>query len=204
MRRHLQLPDMAEGSEPPDGTCITNRRTNELLVKQHTVSDAQAASPVKERAKHAQSLSCLFLPCCCVPPGQLCIKGHPKIPCCFDQFYCLSEKMNWSELLDASRSLKKSTAVLFEMLMANLQSRSQCASLIRWVSTYPTRSDNLRDEATRAVSSAYCASSTWRCVVHIQTEQHRGNESTLGHTSPHDTCGCGWLEGRLECLTVTI
>jgi hypothetical protein len=40
-------------------------------------------------------------------------------------------------------------------------------------------------------------------VAYIQTA--RGDESTLGHTGPHDaTCGCGWQELRLERSAVKI
>jgi hypothetical protein len=86
--QHLQLPDMVTSSRPPDGACIIHRRTDELLIKERAVSDGQAASRDKEGARHAQSLSCLSI--CLVSvcrPGQLCNKGHLKIPCCFDQLY---------------------------------------------------------------------------------------------------------------------
>jgi hypothetical protein len=45
----LQLLDMAAGSGPPDQTCLANHRTDELTVEQHTISDRQAASSVKEK-----------------------------------------------------------------------------------------------------------------------------------------------------------
>jgi hypothetical protein len=51
---------VAAGSGPPDRTCVIHHRTDELLVEQYTVSDGQAASPVKEGAKHAQTLRCLL------------------------------------------------------------------------------------------------------------------------------------------------
>jgi hypothetical protein len=78
-----------------------HHRMDELLVKQHTISDGQATSPIKEGAKHTQSLSCLssYLVDMC-RPGQPCIKGHPKIPCCFNP-------MDWSEHLDVSYTLSK-------------------------------------------------------------------------------------------------
>jgi hypothetical protein len=41
---------VAAGSGPPDRTCVIHHRTDELLVEQHTVSDGQAAPPVKENA----------------------------------------------------------------------------------------------------------------------------------------------------------
>jgi hypothetical protein len=99
---------VAASSGPPDRACTIHHRTDELLVEQHTVSDEQAASPVKEGAKHAQSLSCLL--CYLVDvrrPGKLSIKSHPKIPCCFGLLYWLSEKLHCSGFLDASRYLNK-------------------------------------------------------------------------------------------------
>jgi hypothetical protein len=53
-------------------------RTDKLLVEQHTVSDGQAASPVKEGAKHARSLSCLLSHL--VDVRRLCKLSHSKIP----------------------------------------------------------------------------------------------------------------------------
>jgi hypothetical protein len=58
--QHLQLLDVVAGKEPPDRTYVIHHRTDELLVEQHTVPDGQAASPVKEGAQHAQSLSHLL------------------------------------------------------------------------------------------------------------------------------------------------
>jgi hypothetical protein len=45
--QHLLLPDMAASSGPADGACIVHHRTDELLIKQHTISDGQATSPNK-------------------------------------------------------------------------------------------------------------------------------------------------------------
>jgi hypothetical protein len=73
---------VAAGSRPPDLTCVIHHGTDDLLVEQYTVSDGQAASPVKEGAKHTQSLSCLLSHLVGVRRlGKLGIKGHPKIPC---------------------------------------------------------------------------------------------------------------------------
>jgi hypothetical protein len=58
--QHLQLPDVAASSGPPDRTRIIYHGTDELFVKRHTGSGGQAASPVKEVVKHAQSLSCFL------------------------------------------------------------------------------------------------------------------------------------------------
>jgi hypothetical protein len=57
--QHLQLLDMALSSILPDGVFIVHHRTDELHVEQHTISDGQATSPIKERSKHAQLSSCL-------------------------------------------------------------------------------------------------------------------------------------------------
>jgi hypothetical protein len=99
---------------------------DELLVEQHTVSDGQATSPVKEGAKHAQSLRCHLSHLVDVRrPGKQSIKGHPKIPFCFDPLYWLSEKLHCCGFWMRLAALTKSTAMLFESLMAILQSRSQ-------------------------------------------------------------------------------
>jgi hypothetical protein len=111
---HLQLPDVAEGSGLPDWTCVIHHATNEVPVEQHTVSDGQAASPVKEGAKHTQSLSCLLSHLADVRlPGKQCMKGHPKIPRCFDPLYWLSETLHCSGFLDASRGLNKEYGCAF-------------------------------------------------------------------------------------------
>jgi hypothetical protein len=48
------------------------------------------------------------------------------------------------------------------------------------------------------------AGSCWY-VVHMQNEEHRRDESTLGKPSPHDTtCGRGWLKGHLERSVVSV
>jgi hypothetical protein len=78
--QHLQLPGMPASSEPQDRAWIIHHVTNELLKKQHTVSAGQATSPIKEGAKQAQSLSCLFsyLVDVC-RPDQLCIFSIPYL-----------------------------------------------------------------------------------------------------------------------------
>jgi hypothetical protein len=48
---------MAAGSGPPDRTCVVHHRTDELPVKQDTVSDGQVTYPVTEGTEHAQSLN---------------------------------------------------------------------------------------------------------------------------------------------------
>lgn len=104
--QHLHLPDLAANSGLRDRTI--HHWTDDLLVKWHTVSHGQAASPVRERARHVQRLGRLILNLADVcRPGNLCIKGHPLIPCCFNPLYSLSEKLDWSALLDAFWALKK-------------------------------------------------------------------------------------------------
>jgi hypothetical protein len=56
--QHMQLPDMAVGSGPPDRACIVYHMAEELLIKQHT----QATSPVKKDAKHPVLELPFFLP----------------------------------------------------------------------------------------------------------------------------------------------
>jgi hypothetical protein len=81
---------------------------DELFMEQHAVPDGQTTPPVEEGTKHTQTLSRL-------PPyqvdasrsGQPCVKGYPKVPCCFNPFYWLSEKLGWPGFLDASRGLGK-------------------------------------------------------------------------------------------------
>jgi hypothetical protein len=37
-------------------------------------------------------------------------------------------------------------------------------------------------------------------LIHAKIEEHRGEISTLGQASPHDTtCGSVWTERRLKC-----
>jgi hypothetical protein len=57
--QHLQLLDMAVSTGPPDQAYIVHHMMDELLIKHHAISDGQATSPVKEGARHTQSLSCL-------------------------------------------------------------------------------------------------------------------------------------------------
>jgi hypothetical protein len=40
-------------------------------------------------------------------PVKPCIKGRSEVPCCFDSLYWLPEKLDWSGLLDGSRSLNR-------------------------------------------------------------------------------------------------
>jgi hypothetical protein len=86
---------MALSSGPPERTRIIHHGTDDLLLKERAVSDGQAASPVKERAKQARSLSCLSSHLVGLyRPGQLFIKGNPNIQCSFDPFYWLSERLD--------------------------------------------------------------------------------------------------------------
>jgi hypothetical protein len=82
---------MAAGSRPPVWTPVIHLRTDELLIELHTLSDGQAASPVKEGTKHAQYLSCLLSNLVDVcQPRKLSIKGHTKVISRFESLYWLS------------------------------------------------------------------------------------------------------------------
>jgi hypothetical protein len=106
--QHLQLTDVGVGSGPPDPACVVHNWADELLVEQHAVLNGKTAPPVKEVSKHGQSLSRLSPYLVDVRrPGQPRIKGYPKVPCCVDPLYWLSEKLDWPGSLDASRSLSK-------------------------------------------------------------------------------------------------
>jgi hypothetical protein len=106
--QHLQLTDAGVGSRLPDRACVVHHRTDELLVDQHAVLNGKTAPPVKDGAKHAQSLSRLSPYLVDVRrPGQPRIKGYRKVPCCVDPLYWLSETLDWPGSLDASRSLSK-------------------------------------------------------------------------------------------------
>jgi hypothetical protein len=59
--QHLQLSDVGVNSGPPDRACVVHNWTDELLVEQHAVLNGKTAPPVKERAKHAQTLSRLLV-----------------------------------------------------------------------------------------------------------------------------------------------
>jgi hypothetical protein len=68
----------------------------------------QTTSSVKEGAKHSQSLSCLLSYLVDdVPPRSAVYQGSLKTPVCFDTLYWLSEILDWSGLVDVSRSLSK-------------------------------------------------------------------------------------------------
>jgi hypothetical protein len=105
---HLQLTDVGVGSRPPDRACVVHHRTDELLVEQHAVLNGKTAPPLKEGAKHAQSLSSLSPYLVDVRRrGQPRIMGYSMVPCCVDPLYWLSVKLDWPGSLDASRSLSK-------------------------------------------------------------------------------------------------
>jgi hypothetical protein len=48
--QQLHILDMAVGSMPPDGECIIPHRTDELLIKQYTISNGDTTSAIKEAA----------------------------------------------------------------------------------------------------------------------------------------------------------
>ena len=59
--KHLQLPDVASSSGPPDGESIVYRGTEKLPVQQDTVPDGDVAPPVEKRTQHSRSLGRFFL-----------------------------------------------------------------------------------------------------------------------------------------------
>jgi hypothetical protein len=88
---------VASGSGPPDRTCVIHHRTDELLVEQHTVSDGQAASPVKEGAKRTQSLYFLLPHVVDVRrPGKLSIKVNRSY--CALSTHCIGSPRNCTAL----------------------------------------------------------------------------------------------------------
>lgn len=56
--QHLHILNIAVISMPPDRAHKIPHRTDEVLIKQHTISDIQATSAI-EGAYHAQSLRCI-------------------------------------------------------------------------------------------------------------------------------------------------
>jgi hypothetical protein len=87
---------MEANSVPPHGASVVHQRTDELLMKEETVS-------VKEGAKHAQSLICLssHLVHVTCRPGQLRIKCHPTAL----STHCIVSGLVWA--LVASRCFRK-------------------------------------------------------------------------------------------------
>jgi hypothetical protein len=108
---------MAASSEPSDGACIVHHKTDKLLAGQHTVSIGQADSPVKERAKHTQSLSA-FLPTWLVCVAQVsCVsKVSPRYRAIAT--HCIGCPRNWTGVSFWIRLavLTKSMAVHLETL----------------------------------------------------------------------------------------
>jgi hypothetical protein len=99
------------GSGPPDRACVVHDGTYKLLVEEYAISGGKATA-VEEGAKQTQSLSRLPYVVDVSRPGKPCVKGYPKVPCCFNSLYWLSEKLGWPGSLDASRGLGKEHAVL--------------------------------------------------------------------------------------------
>jgi hypothetical protein len=58
--KHLQLPNVASCSDPPDGARVVLHGTNKL-PEQHTVPDGEATPPVQERSQYRQPLGDYFL-----------------------------------------------------------------------------------------------------------------------------------------------
>jgi len=92
---------MGSSGGPPDGTCIVQHGTDELLIQQNTIPDGETASPVQESSQCSQSL-CRFLshPIDRFRPDEPFIKGHPKITGVVDPLDWLPEELYCSGFLD--------------------------------------------------------------------------------------------------------
>jgi hypothetical protein len=123
---------MAESSWFPNRTYIIHHGTDELLVEQHTVSDGQAASPVKEGTKDAQFWAAFFHTWLTYADQVSCVSRVTSSYRALST-HCIGSPRNWTGLGFWMRLAvsTESTAVLFETLMAILQSRSHCSSVPR-------------------------------------------------------------------------
>jgi hypothetical protein len=153
-------------STPPDQACVVHHGMDELLVEQHAVPDGQS-TPVEEGAKQAQYLSRLLPYLVGVSrPGKPCVKGYPQGTVLFRPSPKSCGGLGlWTHLV----VLAKSNAVLFETLIAILQSRSQSSSLLRYFSGYLTRTSGLRHVAmSRHPRTALTrrAVRAWACRSH--------------------------------------
>ena len=68
---YVQLRDMGAGNNLPEGASVVHHMKDEILLKQNTVSDGQAAFHIKYSAYHVQSLDSSA----CRP--DLMFKGYP-------------------------------------------------------------------------------------------------------------------------------
>jgi hypothetical protein len=109
------------------------------------------------------------------------------------------QKLHLSRFLDASRDLNKELSGALRYADGNppeLQSTETGLQVI--AKKRRTARRGYENRVVRVLRSLHVVE---RCgyVVYIQTEEHRGNESTMGHLTPHGTtCGRGWLKGRLD------
>jgi hypothetical protein len=80
----------------------------EMLVKQHTVSDDQATSSVKKRAKNTQCLS-QFLPTWLTGADQFVRASRitPRYRAVTTHSICFYEELHWLWLVDALYSLTR-------------------------------------------------------------------------------------------------
>ena len=58
--KHLQLPNVASYSEPPDGTSIIHHGMDELPIEQNTFTFRNAIPPVEDTNQHPQPLEGSF------------------------------------------------------------------------------------------------------------------------------------------------
>ena len=86
--------DMGASGGHPDGTSIIHHGTYELPIQQNTIPDGETAFPVQERSQRSKTL-CHFLSQLVdmFRPGELFIKGHPKITGVIDPLDWLPEEL---------------------------------------------------------------------------------------------------------------
>jgi hypothetical protein len=194
----MQLPDVCASSGPPDQTCVVHHRTDELLVEQNTVPDRQNTSSVNE-GPSTPNLWAAFFPTWLMCAGQLSCVSRVTPRCRAVSIHCISCPRNSTGLGFRKRlaALTKRTAVLFDTMVAIPQSSSQCSGLRRGPA------DNRREamdcgtwlrQPCRPRTASVDVAGGCRYVIHIQTEQHRGDETILGHCSPQPrrVDACDW------------
>jgi hypothetical protein len=127
---------------------------DELCIQQNSVHNGKATPPVQERAQHTQPLR--GFPPYLVDvsrPGQPIIEGHPQITGYINPYDWLTEDSNWPRG-SWIRPRVKIIAMFFDTLIAILHFLSQSSKSARYDSRELTSSDDLRDVAMTAVSSA--------------------------------------------------
>jgi hypothetical protein len=183
-------------SRPPDRTRIIHQRADELLVKQHTVSDVHAAFLLR-RGPSTLSLWAAFFPTwlACADQKSCVTRVTPRY--CAVSTHCIGSMRNWTVPGFKMRLavLTKSIMMLFGTLMA-ISYPEASAQVSRDKS--PDNQREALDWGTWRVMPDRYGRMLYVCRIPPNWTAS-GYESTLNHTSPHATrFGCGWLEGRLE------